>query len=138
MQFHGGERVPQHQLHALDHVALAGKRLLGVVAEVGALKEPPNDLAERKHAGNRAVLEPANEEALHIRLAAAHHPLREAARVSRRGHPAAMQRSAGSVSRHDLHLVAVGGFTQVDSFADFEGMVEIRLAHAEPSLAEPR
>ena len=138
MQPHGGEGVAQHELHALPHVALPGKRLLGVVAEVGALEEPPNDLTQREHADNCAVLAPANEEALHIRLPAAHHPLGEAVRVRRRGHPAAMQGSAGSVPRHDLHLVALGGLAQVDPFAHLERMLEIRLVHAEPNLAERR
>jgi hypothetical protein len=38
MQLHGDEGVAQHKLHAFGHVALAGKGLLRVVAEVGALK----------------------------------------------------------------------------------------------------
>jgi hypothetical protein len=138
MQLHGGESVPQNQLHAFTHVALAGERLLGVIAEVGALKEPANDLAQREHTGNRAVLEPANKEALHVRLPAAHHPLREGLHVGGRRYPAAMQCTAGGVSRHDLSPVAAGGFAQVDAFAHLKGIVEIRLAHAEPSLAEPR
>jgi hypothetical protein len=90
MELHGGERVPKHQLQALRHVALAGKRLHGVVAHVGALKQPPDDLTQGEDAGDRAVLLPADEEALHIRLAAAHHPLREAVRISRRRHQAPM------------------------------------------------
>jgi hypothetical protein len=138
VQLHHHEGVSQHQLHALPHVALAGKRLLGIIPEVRALKEPPNDLTQGEHAGNRAILEAAHEEALHIRLSAPHHPFGVGARVSRRGHPAAMQRSAGSVPRYDLRLVAVGRFAQVDPLTHFEGMLEIRLAHVEPSLAEPR
>ena len=138
MQFHGGEGVAQHQLQAFHHVALAVERTLRVVPDVGALEEAPNDLTQRIDAGDRAVLEPAHEEALDIRLPAPHHPLDEGLHVGGRGHPAAVQCPAGSVPSDDLRLITVGGFPQVDPFAEFERVFEVRLAHAEPSLAEPR
>jgi len=138
MQLHPGEGVAQHQLHALGHVALARERLLSVVTEVGTLKQPPNDLAQGKHAGDGAVLEPADEEALHVWFPAAHQPLGKGVGISRRGHPAAMQSSACRVPRHDFYLVAAGGFAQVDPFAYFEGMVVVSPRHVETSFAEPR
>jgi hypothetical protein len=138
MQLHGHEGVPQYQLQALRHVALAVEWTDRMVAHVGALKQPPNDLTQGKDAGDRAIVEPADEETLHIRLPAPHHPLGESLRVGRRRHQAAMERAAGRVARNDLRLVAAGRFAQVDPFAYLEGICEVRLAHAEPSLAEPR
>jgi hypothetical protein len=138
MQFHGDEGVPQHQLQTLRHVALPGIRLQGVVTQVGALKQPANDLTQGKDAGDRAILDPADEEALHIRLPAPHHPIGEGLRVGGRRHQAAMERAAGRVAHNDLRLVTAGGFAQVDPLAYLEGLSEVRLEHAEPSLVVPR
>jgi hypothetical protein len=138
MQFHGDESVPQRQLQPFRHVALPGKGLHGVVTHVGALKQPPNDLTQGKNAGDRPVLDPADEEALDIRKTAPHHPLGESVRIGGWRHPAAVQCTAGRVPCDDLRLVTAGGFAQVDPFAHLEGLSEVRLAHAEPSLAEPR
>jgi len=130
MQFHGGERVAQHQLQAFHHVALPVERTLRVVPHVGALEEAPNDLTQRINAGDRAILEPAHEEALDIRLPAPRHPLDEGLRVGGRGHPAAVQPTAGRVPSDDLRLITLGWFAQVDPLSDFECAVETRLAHA--------
>jgi hypothetical protein len=138
MQLHGREDVAQYELQPLCHVALPVERTLRVVPHVSALEEAPNDLTQRVDAGDRAILEPAHEEALDIRLPAPHHPLDEALRVGGRGHPAAMQRTAGSVAGDDLRLITVGGLAQVDAFSNFKCAVEPRPRHAEPSLAEPR
>ena len=138
MQFHGCEGMPQHELQTLCHVPLPVERTLRVVPHVGALEEAPNDLTQRVDAGDRAIVEPADEEALDVRLTAPLHPLDEGLRVGGRGHPAAVQRAAGSVPRDDLGLIAVGGLAQVDTFSNFEGATETRLRHPEPNLAELR
>jgi hypothetical protein len=138
MQLHCRERVPQHQLQPFRHVALAVERTLRVIPHIRALKQPANDLAEREDAGDRAILDPAHEEALHIRLPAPHHPFGESAGIRRRGHPAAMQCPAGSIPGYDLRLVMLAWLAQEDSFTHLEGMGEIRPAHVEPSFAAPR
>ena len=115
--------MTHHELQPLPHVALAGIGLLGVVPEVGALKQAPHDLTEGKHAHGGVIIKPAYEEALHIRLAAAGHPLLECPGIGRRRDPAAMKRSAGTVPSHDLRLVAVRWLAEVDSFTNFEGIL---------------
>jgi hypothetical protein len=91
MQLHGDEGMSQYQLQAFRHVALPGMRLLGVVAEVGALKQPPNDLTQGVDTRDRTILEPTDEETLQGGLPAPHHPLSERVGVGGRGHPAAVQ-----------------------------------------------
>ena len=61
-----GERVAQHELDALAHVALAGERLADRVAEVRALQQPAGDLGEVEEAEDRVVLEPADEHRLEV------------------------------------------------------------------------
>ena len=138
MQLNGGEGVPQHQLEPFRHEPLPCIRLLGVIAEVGTLKQPPNDLTQGEDARDGAILEPAHEEALHIRLAAAHHPLGKGLCVGGRGYPAAMQCTAGGVPRDDLGLVTAGRFAQVDALAHLEGFSQVRFRHVAPIVAEPR
>jgi hypothetical protein len=62
MQLHGREGVAQYKLHAVGHVALTGKGLLCVVAHVGTLKKPADDLAQDENANDRVVLDPADQE----------------------------------------------------------------------------
>ena len=138
MQLHGRKGVAEHQPHPLCHVATAGIRLVRVVAEVGTLKEPPKDLTEGKHADDGAIVEPADEEALDIGLAAAPHPLGERLRIGRRCHPPAMKRSTGLVAGHDRDLVTVRRLAKKDLLTDFEGIREIRFGHAVPSVGERR
>ena len=58
--------MTEHQAHALGHITLAVMGPLGVVAEVGAVEHPEDDLAQGEDADNSAVGEPADQEALHV------------------------------------------------------------------------
>jgi len=138
VQCHAGKRVTEHQAHALRHVTLAVMGPLGVVAEVGAVEHPEDDLAEGEDADNRAVGEPADQEALNVWLATAAHPRDEGSRIGGWHHPAPMECSTGSVQRNDLGRVATRGLPQIDAFTDLEGISLIRFRHAGPSVAAPR
>src|SRR4051794_27325837 len=71
VQPHRAERVPQHQLGALGHVALARVRRADGVAEVRAQERPAKDLAEVEEAEDAAVLAAAEQEQLEVVAAAA-------------------------------------------------------------------
>jgi len=55
--------VPQYQLQAFGHVALAGEGSLRVIPHVGALKEAPDNLVQHEDADDRAILDSADKEA---------------------------------------------------------------------------
>jgi hypothetical protein len=81
MQPHGREHVSEDELHALRHIALTDVGLLGVVAKVGALEHSADDLAENEDTKNRSVRDSADDEALHVWLAAAVDPAGKGRRI---------------------------------------------------------
>ena len=138
VQPHPGKRVSEHQAHALGHVTLAFMGPTGVVAEVGAVEHTADNLAHGEDAEDGAVGEPADQEALDVRLATATHPRDEGSRIGGWHHPTPMECATGSVQRNDLLGVATRGLPQIDPFADLERISLIRFRHAGPSVAEPR
>jgi hypothetical protein len=138
MEPHGDKGMPQHELQALRHVALAVERTLGVVPHVCALKEAADNLVQHENADDRSVLDPADKEAVHPWLPLPFHPLGEGRVIGRWRDPATMDRTTRKIPRDELFLVPPGWLAQVDAFADFEGVFEIRLAHVEPNFAKPR
>jgi hypothetical protein len=130
--------MSEHEAHALRHVALLGVRLLRVIAEISAVKHPANDLAQDEDADNGPVEDPADEEALDVRLAAAAHPPGEGVRVGGWQHPALMERATQPVRGNNLRAVALRRLAEVDAFAHLERIFGIRFRHAVPTIAEPR
>jgi hypothetical protein len=128
--------MSEHQRHALRHVALTAGGLLGVVAEVGALKHSADDLTHDEDANKRIVDEPADEEAFDSGLAAASHPPGEGFRVGGRQHPASMESAAQPVRRHDLRAVGCRRLAEVDAVTNLESI--LRFGHAVPTIPEPR
>jgi hypothetical protein len=136
MQPHSRKHVSEDEVHAFRHVALAGMRLLRVIAEVATLEHAANDLAQDEGTQNRSVCAPANEEAFDVRLAASFHPTGERGGVGGRQHPAVMERATQPVPRNDLRTVTVCRFAEVDAFTDFERLFLIRFGHAVPTIPE--
>src|SRR5712691_6777382 len=137
MELHRREGVPEHELNALAHVALARIGLRGVVAEVGAVKHSANDLTQGEEAHDGAVGESADEKALDVRLAAAAHPLAEGCGIGRWHHPASMECPTDPVQCNNLLPVAARRLAEVDPLTHVERIVEVRFWHA-PSVAEQR
>lgn len=131
---HVPKDVPQHEPHALLHVALTRVRLLGVVAEVGAVEHPADDLAQDEDAKNCLVVGPAYEQAFDVGLAAAGHPPGERFRVGWWPHPASMQCATAPVRRNNLRAVAVRGLAEVAAFTQLEDFFAIRFSHAVPTI----
>jgi len=130
--------MPQHELQAFGHVALAVERTLRVVPHVGALEEAANNLVQHKDADDRSVLDPADEEAFDPWLPQPLYPFVEGFGFGRWRDPTTMDQLARSISRDYLCLIPPGWLAQVDAFSDFECAFEARLAHAVPSSVEPR
>jgi hypothetical protein len=137
MELHGEEGMPQHELQALRHVPLTVERTLRVIPHVGALEEPADNLVQHEDADDRAVLDPADKEALDPGLFQALDPFVERLGIGRWRDPATMDRAARLISRDHHCLIPPGRLTQVDTFADFESVSEIRFRHVAPSFAKP-
>ena len=106
MQAKRAEGVPQQQAQAVVHVASAGQRLEGVVAEVGASQGPVEDLREPEHPGECAVPAGHHEVSFAPRVAGTAQPDREALVVVGRLHPGMMERPGRPHSGDELLSIA--------------------------------
>ncbi len=61
MELQGLEGMPQQQLHTFAHVAAARVGRPSVEPEVGALEAAAKNLAEREHADDRSLHQPADQ-----------------------------------------------------------------------------
>jgi hypothetical protein len=137
VQLQGDEGVPQDQLQTFGHVALMVERTLRVIPHVSALEEAADNLVQHEDADDRSVLDPADEEAFDPRFPQALHPFGEGDDIGRWCDPSTMDRATCLVPGNHLCFVAPCRFAQIDALAHLEGTSQIRLAHAEPSLAGP-
>jgi hypothetical protein len=69
MQLQFCECVPEHEPQSLRHIAFPGEGSPDIIAKVGILKQPSNDLADVENAEDRAIFDSANKERFEIRAA---------------------------------------------------------------------
>src|ERR1700680_2703898 len=115
MQAQVQEGVPQQQLHALGHVALASVGSADVIAEISALQRAAHDLAEAEDAEDGAAAGAAGEQRQRVRAPRSRQEHLEGDAVQRRRHPGMVQATAGAHQRHQLRLVARRRLSQVDA-----------------------
>jgi hypothetical protein len=120
VQLHRGEGMPQDELHGFAHVSLSREWLLDVVAHVGTLKKPSNDLTQDEDADDGAILLPANEKGLRRWIRRPSQPGGEATLVGWRRHPGAMQPAAPPVGFDDRRRISRGGLAKVNPPADLQ------------------
>src|SRR4030095_11711944 len=108
------ERMTEHELQALAHVAAPSERGERVVAEVGATERPVEDLADVVDPGDGAVLPATHEQALPVGRPRAPEPSRARVRVGRSRHPVAVPLPTGVRGLEELVAVARRRVAQED------------------------
>ena len=91
VQAERAEGVVEDLLERLAHQPLAGVALVGVVAEVGGLERAADDLGDREHAGDRAGVDAAGQQAEEVLAARAAVELVELVRALGRVRPRPVQ-----------------------------------------------
>ena len=101
----GAEAVVEHLLERLAHQPLPGVALVRVVAEVGRLERPADDLRDREHAGDLARVDAAGQQAEEVLPARAAVELVELVRALGRIRPRPVQPVALARQREELRAV---------------------------------
>ena len=106
VQRHRAEREVEHELHRLAHQPLAGVARARVVAEVGGLEVAADDLGDREHADEVAVVGAHRREADEVVAAGAVDEVVELVGALRRVGPGLVQVAA--LAHHREERLAVG------------------------------
>ena len=117
VQAERAERVVEDLLERLAHQALAGVALVGVVAEVGGLEGAADDLGDREHARDLAVVGAAGEQAEEVLAARAAVELVELVGALGRVGPRPVQPVALAGEREELRPVLAGEHAQAHAGA---------------------
>ena len=125
--------VVEHLLERLAHQALAGVRLVRVVAEIGGLEGAADDLGDREDAGDLAGVGATGDQAQEVLAARAAVELVELVGALGRVGPRPVQAAALAGQREELRPVLAREHAQTDARAGGRrGGVDLRGADASP------